>query len=184
MDIVKITLNGYGCEFARGTIKQQNYKKIEPLVEDVWHKNLFKKIKKETEIKIYSEEYGIIKGDLTIELNGKHLLEYQLTTLDVLNFIEIEEIEEDYPKTKDIVLTTVQHQEGLIAEVIFVTKDEFDVTKLRLTKKNINYNVDKNLKSPLYCELYYDNERIPLIESDTDLRSSFLYLEKNKNGEF
>jgi hypothetical protein len=181
MDIVKITLTGYGCEFARGTIKKHNYKKIESLIDDVWHKNLFKKIKKETEIKTYSEEYGIIKGDLSIELNGEHLLEYQLTTLEVLNFIEIEEREEDYPKTEDIVLTTVQHQEGLITEVIFVTKDDFDVTRLRLIKKNINYNSDKNLKSTLYCGLYYEDEKIPLIESDTDLRSSFLYLEKNKN---
>jgi ribosome-associated toxin RatA of RatAB toxin-antitoxin module len=62
MDIVKITMMGYGCEIARGIITPQNYKKVENLIDNVWHKNLFKKLKGETKIKTYSEDYGIIKG--------------------------------------------------------------------------------------------------------------------------
>ena len=85
MDIVKITLIGYGCEIARGTISNKNYNKVEKIINDVWHKDLFKKIKKETEIKTYSEDYGIIKGDIIIELNGKQIFEQQLTTLEILN---------------------------------------------------------------------------------------------------
>ena len=184
MDIVKITLIGYGCEIARGTISNKNYNKVEKIINDVWHKDLFKKIKKETEIKTYSEDYGIIKGDIIIELNGKQIFEQQLTTLEILNIIETEEEKDKYPKTNDIILTTVQHQEGLICDTICVTKDYFDITKLKLVKKNMKYNIDKKLVSPLYCELYYDNEKIPLISKNTDLRTSFLYLENNKNDKF
>ena len=184
MDIVKITLFGYGCEIARGTVTKKNYNKVKQHIDDVWHKNLFKKIKEKTEIKTYSEDYGIIKGDIIIELNGEQILENQLTTLEVLNFIEIENEKIEYPKTKDIVLTTVQYQEGVISDVIFVTKEDFDITKLKMIKKNVDYNIYKGLKTSLYCELYYDNERIPLMERNTDLRSSFLYLEKNRDVKF
>jgi len=184
MDIVKITLVGYGCEIARGTIQNKNYHKVDKIINDVWHKNLFKKVKEETEIKTYSEDYGIISGDIIIEVDGEQILEHQLTTLEILNFIEIENKKIEYPKTNDIILTTVQHQEGQICDTMFVTKDYFDVTKLKLTKKNINYNVDKGLTSSLYCELYYDNEKIPLMSKNTDLRTSFLYLENNKNEKF
>ena len=182
MDIVKITLVGYGCEIARGTVTEKNKSKVKKLLEDVWHKKLFKKLKKETEIKTYSEDYGIIKGDILIELNGELILENQLTTLEIFNFIEIEEKDIKYPKTKDTVITTVQHQEGMISDVIFVTKESFDINRLRLIKKNIKYNIDKKISLPLYCELYYDDEKIPLTESNTDLRSSYLYLENKKNG--
>lgn len=180
MDIVKITLIGYGCEIARGTITQKSHNKVKRLLEDIWHKKLFKKLKKETEIKTYSEDYGIIKGDLFIDVNGEQILEHQLTTLEVLSFIEIEEQKIKYPKTKNTVITTIQHQEGTISDVIFVTKDDFDITKLKFIKKCIEFNIDKELASPLYCELYYDNEKIPLTERNTDLRSSYLYLENKK----
>ena len=183
MDIVKITLIGYGCEIARGTISNKNQNKVNKIINDVWHKNLFKKIKKETEIKTYSEDYGIIKGDIIIEVNGEQIVEHKLTTLEILNFIEIEEEKIEYPRTEDVILTTVQHQEGQICDTIFVTKEYFDVTRLRLIKKNIEYNIDKGLTSSLYCELYYDNEKIPLMSKNTDLRTSFLYLENDKDNE-
>ncbi len=184
MDIVKITLVGYGCEIARGTISNKNQIKVNKIIDDVWHKNLFKKIKEETKIKTYSEDYGIISGDIIIEVNGKEIIEHQLTTLEILNFIEVEERRIEYPKTEDIILTTVQHQEGQICDTMFVTKKYFDLTKLCLIKKNIEYNIDKGLTSSLYCELYYDGEKIPLMSKNTDLRTSFLYLENNKNEKF
>ena len=50
MDIIKITMNGYGCEIHRGVLIEENYKKIEKYLDNVWVKNLFRELEKETEI--------------------------------------------------------------------------------------------------------------------------------------
>ena len=51
MDIVKITLIGYGCEIARGTISNKNQNKVNKIINDVWHKNLFKNKNKQNKTK-------------------------------------------------------------------------------------------------------------------------------------
>ncbi len=182
MDIVKITMFGYGCEIGRGTIKQKDYKKLKNLDEDVWHKNLIKKLKetKNIGLEIISEDYGIIKGDIKIEVEGETVLDTQITTLDILdeNIVTSHIIE--YPNTEDIVITTVQHLEGVICDILIVIDGDFDIKKLKLIRKDIIYNVDNPLVSSLYCELYYNNEKIPLTDPITDLRNSRLYLEKLK----
>lgn len=182
MDIIKISMVGYGCEIARGTITPQDHKKVKNIIDNVWHKNLFKKLKKEIDIKTYSEDLGIIKGDIRIELNDELILDNQISTLEVLDIVEIRGEEIKYPKTNDVVITTVQHQEGVICDNIFITAEDFDITKLKLVKKNIIYNVDKPLMASLYCDLYYDGEKIHLTDSKTDLRTSRLYLEKIKHN--
>lgn len=182
MDIVKITMFGYGCEIGRGTIKQKDYKKLKNLDEEVWQKNLIKKLKedKDIEINIISEDYGIIKGDIKIEIDGEVILDTQINTLDVLNENIVDNQIVDYPNTKDIVITTVQHLEGVICDILLVIDDKFNIDNLKLIRKDIIYNVDNPLVSSLYCELYYDNEIIPLTDPVTDLRNSQLYLEKVK----
>ena len=182
MEIVKITMFGYGCEIGRGTIKQKDYKKLKNLDEEVWQKNLIKKLKedKDIEIKIISEDYGIIKGDIKIEVEGETVIDTQIITLDILNENVIENQIVQYPDTKDIVITTVQHLEGVICDILLVIDDKFDVNKLKLIRKDIVYNVDNPLITSLYCELYYDGEIIPLTDPIIDLRNSRLYLEKLK----
>ena len=182
MDIVKITMFGYGCEIGRGTIKQKDYKKLKNLDEDVWHKNLIKKLKetKDIDLEIISEDYGIIKGDIKIEVEGETVLDTQVTTLDILNENIVTDQIVEYPNTEDIVITTVQHLEGIICDTLIVIDGDFDIKNLKLIRKDIIYNVDNPLVSSLYCELYYNNEKIPMTDSITDLRNSRLYLEKLK----
>ena len=182
MDIVKITMFGYGCEIGRGTIKQKDYKKLKNLDEDVWHKNLIKKLKetKDIDLEIISEDYGIIKGDIKIEVEGETVLDTQVTTLDILNENIVTNQIVEYPNTEDIVITTVQHLEGIICDTLIVIDEDFDIKNLKLIRKDIIYNVDNPLVSSLYCELYYNNEKIPMTDPITDLRNSRLYLEKLK----
>jgi hypothetical protein len=185
MDIVKITMSGYGCDIARGTMSIKEHKKMKHLIDNVWHKNLYKKLKKESNIKTHSKNCGVIKGEIQVEVNDYTVLDTDLTTLEVLG--NIESIKEEYPKTNDVVITTVQHQEGTFCDVIFILNGVFDVSKLKLIRKDVMYNVDNPLVSSLYCEMYYDGIQVPLEVSETDLRNSRLYLEtlkkhgKNKN---
>tara|TARA_R110002020_G_scaffold113236_1_gene260241 strand:- start:13583 stop:14143 length:561 start_codon:yes stop_codon:yes gene_type:complete len=186
MDIVKITMNGYGCEINRGIIIEENYKKIEKYLDNVWVKNLFKELEKETEIKILEKEYGLIKGDIKIEVNDVTLIETTIKSLEAFVNNEKEIIE--YPNTKDIIITSIQHQEGVFSDTIFILNDDFDLNKIVLLKKDISNRVDNLLVSSLYCGLYYDGELIPMTDNITDLRMSRLYFEKqnekNKNKEF
>ena len=108
MDIVKITMNGYGCEINRGIIIEENYKKIEKYLDNVWIKNLFKELEKETEIKILEKEYGLIKGDIKIEVNDVTLIETSIKSFEAFVNNEKEVIE--YPNTKDIIITSIQHK--------------------------------------------------------------------------
>lgn len=180
MEIVKITMFGHGCEIGRGTIKQKDYKKLKNLEEEVWQKNLIKKLKEnnDIELEIISEDYGLIKGEIKIEVEGEIILDSEIKTLDILNENLITNQTVDYPNTEDIVITTVQHLEGVICDTMIVISEKFDINKLKLIRKDIIYNVDNPLVSSLYCELYYNNEKIPLTDPVTDLRNSRLYLEK------
>jgi len=179
---VKITMFGYGCEIARGTVKTSNYVKIKKNIDNIWHKNLLKKLKKETEINIISEDYGITNGDIKIEVDGEVILDTHITTLEVIREDLFTNQIISYPNTEDIVVTTVQHQEGIICDVLFVVGENFNLNKLKIVRKDIVYNVDNPLVSSLYCEIYYDGEKIPFSGPMTDLRTSRLYLEKNKEN--
>lgn len=186
MDIVKITMNGYGCEINRGIIIEENYRKIKKYLDNVWVKNLFKKLEKETEIKILEKEFGLIKGDIKIEVNGELLIETSIKSLEA--FVNNKKEVIKYPNTKDIIITSVQHQEGIFSDTIFVLNGDFDLNKITLIKKDISNRVDNLLVSSLYCGLYYDGELIPMMDNITDLRMSRLYFEKqnekNKDKEF
>lgn len=179
MDIVKIIMEGYGCDIARGTMSITEHSKMKHHIDNVWHKNLYKKLKKESNIKTYSEDCGLIRGDFKVYVNEELILDTTLTTLDVLGSVDY--IRGKYPNTNNIVVTTVQHQEGRFCDTIFILNEKFDISKLRVTKKDIINNVDNPLTSSLYCEVYYDGIKVPLLDSDTDLRNSRLYMETLKN---
>ena len=65
MDIIKITMNGYGCEIHRGVLIEENYKKIEKYLDNVWVKNLFRELEKETEIDVKATLKKKIDQDFT-----------------------------------------------------------------------------------------------------------------------
>ena len=170
MDVIRITMNGYGCEVNRGIVPKGNEEKLKSSLNNVWFKNLYKKL----------EEKGLIKGDIRIEVNGEVEVEMPIRAFETIVKNKKEKVK--YPITKDVVITSIQHQEGLFSDTIFILKDGFDLNKLLLIKKDIKDKVDNTIVSSLYCELHYDGEIIPMMDTFTDLRMSRLYLEnQNKN---
>ena len=143
----------------------------------------FLKIKESSKIETYSEDYGLVSGNIKIEVNDDVIIDNDVSTIELLNGINTITKDIENPITDEIILTTVQHQEGVICDTIFVLNDKFNISKLSFIKKNIIYNIDNPSISSVYCELYYDGEIIPLIDSETDLRTSRLYLEKNNKNE-
>ena len=41
MEIVRITMEGYGCEINRGTVDNGDYLKLEKSFDNIWQKKLF-----------------------------------------------------------------------------------------------------------------------------------------------
>jgi hypothetical protein len=186
MDIVRITMEGYGCEIARAIIPKEEYKKLKNsnTLDNVWLKNLYKK-KVKKEFKNIEEQFhniGLINGDLEISVDGEIILELPINVTDTHDLSKLETLK--YPKTNEIVLTTVQHQEGIVCDTMFITKDDFDIEKLKIIEKQIEGRVDNVLIPSLYCEIRYDGETVPISGTITDLRTSRLFYdthEKNKN---
>ena len=48
MDIIRITMNGYGCELNRGIVPDGNEKEIEKSLNNIWFKNIFNKLEQKT----------------------------------------------------------------------------------------------------------------------------------------
>ncbi len=178
MDIIRITMNGYGCEVNRGIVPEGKEEKLKESLNNVWFKNLFKKLEEKTKIKKIVEEKGLIKGDIRIEVNGVVEIEMPIRAFETI--VKNKKQNVKYPKTKDVVITSIQHQEGLFSDTIFILKDSFKLNKLKLIKKDIKDKADNTIVSSLFCEIHYDNEVIPMMDTFTDLRMSRLYLEKGK----
>ena len=151
MEIVRITMEGYGCEINRGTVDNGDYLKLEKSFDNIWQKNLFEEIKKEVNIKKETQVCGLIKGDVKIDVEGVTIVETAIGVFETL--VESESKLLKYPKTKDVVITSVQHQEGIFLDTIFIIDGKFDLSKLSLVKKDINNKVDNLLVSSLYCEI-------------------------------
>lgn len=177
MDVIRITMKGYGCDINRGIVPIESEKRIENTLNNVWYKNIFKKIEEKTKIKEVVKENGLINGDIKIEVNGKIIIDTSIKSFEVL--VESKKKKVKYPKTEDIVVTSIQHQEGVFSDTIFVLNDKFDLNKLKLIKKDIKDKVGNNITEPLYSEVYYEDEVIPTMDNTTDLRMSRLYFEKN-----
>jgi hypothetical protein len=181
MDIVRITMSGYGCEINRGIIPEGTEEKIEKSLDNVWFKDLFKRLEEKTEIKKVVEEIGLLSGDIRIEVNGEKIFDMSISSSEALIKNEIKSV--NYPITSEVVVTSIQHQEGVFSDTIFILDDDFELEKLTLIKKDIKDKVDNITIPSLYCELYYEDILIPMMDNITDLRMSRLYLENTKKHE-
>lgn len=184
MNIVRITMEGYGCEIARGTIPKDEYKKVKNsnTLDNVWLKNLYKnKVKKQFKnIEEQFHDLGLINGDLTIEVNFEIV---KLLPIGVINDYGMTSLEKyGYPQTDDIVLTTVQHQEGIVCDTMFIIDDEFDIDKLKIIEKQIVDKVDNVLIPSLYCEIRYDGQTVPITGTITDLRMSRIFYDTHEKS--
>ena len=74
-------------------------------------------------------------------------------------------------------MTTIQHQSGTIADIMFIVNGEFDINKLKLVTKDIHNENNKVIIESLISEIYYDGQPLPFGGSETDLRMSNIYFD-------
>ena len=183
MDIVRIKLLGpEGYDVARGVVTKKVYNNIEKSnsLNDVWIKDFNKKIKKFWDFKKDFHDFGIKKGDVIIELNGKEIINIPLSCLEGFTFSDVELIEEEgygYPVTSDIVLTSKQQLEGLFMDVIFITEEPFDFNKFKFIKKVIHNEKEEIILNDLISEVYYDGFLLNFEGGFTELRMSKVFFD-------
>lgn len=183
MDIVRIKLLGSeGYDITRGVITKNVYNNIEKSnsLNDVWVKDFNKKIKKFWDFKKDFHDFGIKKGDVIIELNGKEIINIPLSCLEGFTFSDVELIEEEgygYPVTSDIVLTSMQQLEGLFMDVIFITEEPFDFNKFKFIKKVIHNEKEEIILNDLISEVYYDGVLLTFEGGSTELRMSKVFFD-------
>lgn len=184
MDIVRITLVGHGYDVVRGIVAKKEYNKIKNSLDNVWIKDLNKKITKKLKGFVQDfHDYGITKGDITITVNDNELLSLPISVLNTYSFNDTELVDLEgyqYPITDDIIITSVQNLEGVFMDVMFVTKEEFDIRKLKFIEKEIQDENEKTIIGSLISEVYYDGERIIFTGNNTDLRMAKIYYDIGK----
>ena len=184
MDIVRIILSGYGCEISRGIITKEEHNRIQnsDSLDNMWVKGLYKYLGKKWERIHLQEDYGITKGDILITVNDNIILDLPISVLESLRLNEdnnrclVEDCGYVYPKTNDVVMTTIQHHSGIISDILFMTTNYFDVGKLKFIRKKI-HNENNEIIDSLISEVYYDGEPIEVNGSQTDLRMSNIYFD-------
>jgi hypothetical protein len=183
MDIVRIKLLGSeGYDVTRGVVTKNVYDNIEKSnsLDDVWIKDFNKKIKKIWDFKKDFHDFGIKKGDVIIELNGKEIINIPLSCLEGFTFSDVELIEEEgygYPVTSDIVLTSIQQLEGLFMDVIFITEEPFDFNKFKFIKKVVHNEKEEIILNDLIYEVYYDGVLLTFEGGSTELRMSKVFFD-------
>ena len=183
MDIVRITLSGYGYDVVRGIVEKRNYNELKDSksLNDIWVKNLNDKITKSWHN--FTEDfrdYGITNGDISITVNDEEIIDLPIHalrhTFEELDWVDLEGYQ--YPVTEDVVVTSIQKLEGTFMDVIFVTEDDFDLSKLKFIEKEIHNEKEETVIDSLISEIYYDGELIDFTGDNTELRMSNIFFEK------
>ena len=179
MDTVRIILHGYGYEVARGIISKEQHKKIKnsKYLDNVWIKGLYKYLGEKWE-RIEEElwDYGITNGDIRIYVNDEEVLDLPISVIDTVSDVDTKE--HHHPITEDVVMTTVQCQYGVIADIMFMLDGEFEIQKLKFVEKDIHNQSNEVIINSLISEIWYDDYRLPLNGSSTELRTSNVYFDK------
>lgn len=171
MDIIRITMRGYGCKVNKGVINTNNIESVEVKLNNVWLKDLYEEIGKEVEIDNVFSEFGLISGDIEIEVNGEKILDLPINSLEFITTTKLIVVDN---KTEGDSLISIQHQEGIFSDTIFVLNEKFDLNKLCLIKKSI----DLDGLETLYSGLTYQGEVIPITDTSTDLRMSRMFINR------
>jgi len=195
MDIVRITLSGQGYDVVRGIVSKQEYTKLKDSLNNVWIKDLNKKLSKKLKGFIQEfHDYGITKGDITITVNGEEIINLPISVLNSYSFNDVDLVDLEgyyYPVTNEVVMTSVQTLEGTFMDVMFITEEEFNINKLKFIEKEIQDENENVIIDSLISEVYYDGQQIIFTGNNTDLRMVKFYYdigkekvlknEKNKN---
>jgi len=187
MDIVRLTLTGRGCVVTRGIILKKEYNRMKnsTILDNVWIKGLHKKLGKQWRGYIEDfHDYGIKSGDITITVNEDDYLDLPISVLNSYSFNDMDLVDLEaynYPITDDVIVTAIQHLEGTVVDVMFVTEEEFDLSKLKFIEKEIHNEKEEVILGGLICEIYYDGEPIPFTGDNTDLRMSKVIFDTHEN---
>lgn len=182
MDIVRITLTGYGCDVSRGIVAKKDYNRINNSnsLDNIWIKGLKNKLGKQWDrFKEDFHDYGITKGDVIIEVNNEEILNIPINILNGYSFSDVDLVESEYypyPITDEVVVTIIQELEGTFMDFMFMT-DDFDLRKLKFIEKEIHNEKDETIVNSLISEVYYDGEMISFNKNNTDLRMSNIYFD-------
>lgn len=183
MDIVRITLSGYGYDVTRGIVATKDYKKIKnsASLDNIWIKGLNKKLGKQWDgFREQFHDFGITRGDIVITVNDEEIINLPISVLNSYSFNDVELVELEgyaYPITEDVVVTIVQELQGTLMDVIFVTDEEFDFSKFKFIEKDIHNEKEKAIVNSLISEVYYDGQFINFTGDNTDLRMSNIYFD-------
>ena len=183
MDIVRITLTGYGYDVARGIVAKKDYNRIKnsASLDNIWIKGLKKKLGNQwNEFREDFHEYGITKGDIIITVNDEEILNLPINVLDSYSFSDVDLVDLEgymYPITDDVVVTIIQELQGTFMDVVFITEEEFDLKKFKFIEKEIQNEKEEAMISSLISEVYYDGEMINFTGDNTDLRMSNIYFD-------
>jgi|688.fasta_scaffold16777_10 hypothetical protein len=181
MDIVRITLLGHGYDVVRGIVAKKEYNKMKNSnsLDNIWIKNLNKKISRKLKGFIQEfRDYGITSGDIIVTVNDEEIINLPISVLNSYSFNDIELVELEgyhYPVTDEVVMTSVQKLEGVFMDVVFVTKEDFDFSKFKFIEKEIQDEKENIIISSLIAEVYYDGELISFTGNNTELRMSNIY---------
>jgi hypothetical protein len=171
MDIVRITLLGHGYDVVRGIVAKKEYNKMKNSnsLDNIWIKNLNKKISRKLKGFIQEfRDYGITSGDIIVTVNDEEIINLPISVLNSYSFNDIELVELEgyhYPVTDEVVFM----------DVVFVTKEDFDFSKFKFIEKEIQDEKENIIISSLIAEVYYDGELISFTGNNTELRMSNIY---------
>lgn len=179
MDIVRITLMGQGYDVVRGIVSKQEYNKLKNSLNNVWIKDLNKKLRKK--LKGFIEEfhdYGISSGDIIITVNEEEVINLPISVLNSYSFNDVNLVELEgymYPITDEVVMTSVQKIDGVLMDVMFITEEDFDINKFKFIEKEIQNEKEDTIINSLISEVYYDGQLINFTGNNTELRMSNVY---------
>jgi hypothetical protein len=179
MDIVRITLMGQGYDVVRGIVSKQEYNKLKNSLNNVWIKDLNKKLRKK--LKGFIEEfhdYGISSGDIIITVNEEEVINLPISVLNSYSFNDVNLVELEgymYPITDEVVMTSVQKIDGILMDVMFITEEDFDINKFKFIEKEIQNEKEDTIINSLISEVYYDGQLINFTGNNTELRMSNVY---------
>ena len=178
MDIVRITLTGCGYDVARGIVTKKDYNRIKnsTSLDNIWIKGLYRKLGKQWGgIKQEFHDYGITSGDIIVTVNNEEIINLPVNVLNSYSFSDGDLVELEgyhYPKTDDVVVTSIQELRGTFMDVVFVTEEEFNFNKFKFIEKEIQDENEDTIVSSLISEVYYDGEMISFNGDNTELRMS------------
>ncbi len=183
MDFIRITLSGFGYDIQRDIITEKEYRRIEESnsLDDIWFKGLNEFLDDECDKIKIQNDYGMYSGDLIVEVNNEIVLDVPISILDEVDS-RVRKETYRYPKTKDIVMTTIQKHSGIISDMYLVSLESFNISELNFIFKTIENENGTNITDRLLSEIEYMGDKFKVDFSDTELLGSNVYFDNKKNN--